>query len=453
MNKTGYQKHNKWNKTTASTIGTVLFAFAAVLFIPLWKISTGNLLSYGIELSLIVVSIVLINGGVLIHPCSLFAAYYVYIFALGPLSYSLRGSEYSYDAYLIMIGPLFLFAIGNIVGNSFSPNVSTRTTIDKTRFVIPFRRITLLYLILGVSFMLSMYYFTMNQSAFLTNLNSARIEAASGNGVIVYLMALPIVAMPMLLDLYLRSNIPKSEIPSRVTLIILTIVAAITLFASGFRSNVITMLVCMVIMYYGRKHITMTRLICYGLALVLVVTMLGIVRSGIDASVLDSLITECYVNGLNLQYIFMTFPDRVPFQYGYTYLINLFMLMPGPDLDFTLWLKNQIGLSFSGGGVTPTIVGELYLNFGYIGVILGMLVLGFLGSRLFSYYINSGINFLSVYLTGQFAHCVSGGVANVMIPVLLYGLVYKIISTTTTSSLPLIKNRVVRTTTDRLSEN
>ena len=42
-------------------------------------------------------------------------------------------------------------------------------------------------------------------------------------------------------------------------------------------------------------------------------------------------------------------------------------MRPGPDLDFTLWLKDKVNIQFSGGGLTPTIIGEAYINFGFGG--------------------------------------------------------------------------------------
>lgn len=109
---------------------------------------------------------------------------------------------------------------------------------------------------------------------------------------------------------------------------------------------------------------------------------------------------------------------------GYTYLINLIMLLPGPDPDFTLWLKEQIGISFAGGGVTPTVVGEFYINFGVLGMYIGMFLMGILGVYVYRYFRRHSDTFLGVFYLWQFAHCVSGGIANVMVTVLLYTIVY-----------------------------
>lgn len=130
----------------------------------------------------------------------------------------------------------------------------------------------------------------------------------------------------------------------------------------------------------------MDRIIFYGLLCIIGVAALGAIRttmSGGVSSTLTSLFTSLYVGDININYMYNTFPGKVDFQYGYTYLINFLMLLPGPDLDFTLWLKEQVGITFSGGGLTPTIIGEFYINFGEISIFIGLFLLG-----AFSVYLN-----------------------------------------------------------------
>lgn len=58
------------------------------------------------------------------------------------------------------------------------------------------------------------------------------------------------------------------------------------------------------------------------------------------------------------------------FLYGYGYWIDLYVLMPGYSPNLGTWLKEYMGLSFDGGSITATIIGEAYVNFGYYGVYL-----------------------------------------------------------------------------------
>ena len=138
---------------------------------------------------------------------------------------------------------------------------------------------------------------------------------------------------------------------------------------------------------------------------------------------------------VNINYIYEEFPESTPFQFGNTFLINLKMLLPGPDMDFTLWLKDTIGISFSGGGITPTIIGEAYLNFGYFGIILFMFLIGVIGNYLNSrYYVDKQNVVWIVYVTVIMIGAFRGGIANVEINLLTsifliiaYKVLYKII--------------------------
>ena len=53
-----------------------------------------------------------------------------------------------------------------------------------------------------------------------------------------------------------------------------------------------------------------------------------------------------------------------------------------------------------------------------------MFLLGMLGNKITQYFKKHRKTFLGSFYLWQFAHCVSGGIANVMILVLLYTIVY-----------------------------
>ena len=211
-------------------------------------------------------------------------------------------------------------------------------------------------------------------------------------------------------------------------MIFVTVVSSATLIVSGFRAPVGTLFICMIVMYAGKKKMPMGRIVFYGLLCIIGVSVLGEIRTTMSGGVsctLTSLFTSLYVGNININYMYNTFPGKVDFQYGYTYLINFLMLLPGPDLDFTLWLKEQVGITFSGGGLTPTIIGEFYINFGEAFIFIGLFILGVFSVYLNRYFKRHKESFLAVFYVWQFAHCVSGGIANVSVTVLLYTIVYK----------------------------
>jgi len=87
----------------------------------------------------------------------------------------------------------------------------------------------------------------------------------------------------------------------------------------------------------------------------------------------------------NLQHIVNSIPQGA--LNGSTYLNDLGMLIPGPNVTGGVILKEYIGLEFSGGGITPTILGEGYANFGlYIAFIFIFLLVNILNIIYFFIY-------------------------------------------------------------------
>jgi len=60
------------------------------------------------------------------------------------------------------------------------------------------------------------------------------------------------------------------------------------------------------------------------------------------------------------------------------FLMNISMLMPGHQIDFGLWLKETLGLTFAGGGISVTLIGEGFLVGGRGGVVVEAFLIGVL---------------------------------------------------------------------------
>ena len=85
----------------------------------------------------------------------------------------------------------------------------------------------------------------------------------------------------------------------------------------------------------------------------------------------------------NLAIYFDTFPRILPFEHGYSFVRAMRTALPGHHQLFDEYVKSVLHLQFLGGGINPTILGELYANFGYSGI-MGMAVYG--GIIAFLYY-------------------------------------------------------------------
>lgn len=62
--------------------------------------------------------------------------------------------------------------------------------------------------------------------------------------------------------------------------------------------------------------------------------------------------------------------------WGKGFIQDISVLLPGYQPNFGTWLKDELGLTFAGGSVTPTYIGEAYVNFGLIGVVAAPFIYG-----------------------------------------------------------------------------
>jgi oligosaccharide repeat unit polymerase len=101
-------------------------------------------------------------------------------------------------------------------------------------------------------------------------------------------------------------------------------------------------------------------------------------------------------------------PDKLEYQYGKTFLTWVFAPIPR-----TLWkekpvvrIGNELGEAIfqrrdKSTGVPPGFIGELYMNFGFMGILIGMYFLGLLLKLLYSSfnsYLTRNINALLLYI-------------------------------------------------------
>lgn len=411
-----------------SLIAMLLLIIAALCIAVFGSESQYSIYAYLLIVALITIALFTAYDWNVIHPNILFWVFSMYTFGLGPVILIRRGISFNYNYFFIILGAMLCFAFGSILFISRSaPRVKPRP--DNTVIHLNFSRITGLYILFGIAELSTLFYLIKNRDILiLSSLEDSRISAASGNGLLYYGMQMSIVAITMLYDIYCETGKNQKPLVSKITLFCLTIIASVSLMVTGFRANVMTLFMCLVVMRAGKKKTSPLVIVIYGVLFISAVTVLGVARSlvsGNDASLFRALITSIYVGDINLNYVFNTFPRKVDFQYGYTYLINLIMLLPGPDPDFTLWLKEQVGISFSGGGLTPTIIGEFYINFGIVSIYPGLFLMGAFGNKIGKYFSGHRESFLAVFYTWQFTHSASGGIANVMVAVILFTIVYK----------------------------
>ncbi len=128
-----------------------------------------------------------------------------------------------------------------------------------------------------------------------------------------------------------------------------------------------------------------------------------------DSSVFD-FATDLIVNNRNL-YVLVDFADSYGYTYGLTMLSSVLMLVPyagtfvserfGIPLDFMYVAGFNTYLEFGFGstyGLGGNIVADIYLSFGFVGVLIAFPLLGFFVSKVVSKYRHSVVYFI-IYFT------------------------------------------------------
>ena len=207
------------------------------------------------------------------------------------------------------------------------------------------------------------------------------------------------------------------------------VISAVLSLAKGFKSALLNFVLIVVLMCNKKKKIKIGKILISLIGVLVFIVVYNSIRDGVimgsfGESIFSAFSNESYVGYINLQYVLNCFPERHDYMYGYGYLINIIMLGPGNDLDFTLTLKQILGLSFSGGGVTPTILGELYLNFGYVGCMIGMFIIGMVYQKLTKSIKMSESYYVPVWLTVMLCISIRTGIANSEVSLILNLFIY-----------------------------
>lgn len=348
--------------------------------------------------------------------------FYIFL-AIGPIFSFLIGIkyEYNYNVFFLFAFSLLLFLIGAdvIVGNKIF-TFKKNNSIPKKEIAINWDNIRAnSKIVLYVSYLFAAIYLFKNLSFILQNVDSNRVTAMSGNGVMIYISYAMLPATWILYYCHLNDRKVKN-----IWIYILIDILLLTLF--GFRSRVIELVLMCVILRNDYQKIKIKKLLKLGAVLILIAASLQVLRSitsNYQMGILKSLNNTLSVASINLIYIFNAFPKKIPFQNGYTYAINFLQLLPSHHLDVTMWLKNILNMRFSGGGMTPTVIGEFYINFGIAGIIIGMIGSGIFCRFLDNYYKkNSSRKNKIIYFILMFyiARSVASGYSNFIIIMLWF---------------------------------
>lgn len=346
---------------------------------------------------------------------NVFVFVFSFMLGLSPIFYYINMGEINESHFTIII----LSYLALAVGMNLNIKWKNKEICYESKYRIKLEDICI---IIGlISLISNVYYIFINRAYLLSgNLEAGRTAALSSNGILIVLMNIVIPMIGLLFDIYLKKGSKKSLF----FVIIFIFGSSICYLIQGTRTPIMKIIILMLLIYNFRRNIknrTVILIAIMGIVLLIGMQVVRAQRSNESIGFFKSLLNTLQNGSVNLQYVQKTFSEKEPYQNGYTYLINLIMLLPGEDIDFTLWLKDKLNLDFAGGGVTPTIIGESYINFGNTGAYIILFLIGILINYIDNRYsYNKSEVFWICYFVTIFIDSFRGGIANIEVNLLIY---------------------------------
>ena len=374
-----------------------------------------------LELYLICSVVLLLKSGIRLSSAAfIFFSFYTLQLGIGPVVEVLldRGVPSRVSPYIDILLPFAIFVIGYCCSSCLRmPRRFGKKSANRRRIEVKTEILCWAYIVClaaGIAYLLKT-----GLNPFSSTFNNDRIASQSGMGAFLYLNGALVVIIPLMFEHVLNKKLDKK-------VFIFALLCALAVFIlRGSRGLCMTPLFLMLMLLDVRKPIRAIRVIQFAAICLIAVSIMGALRSGGGATYLNSFInTTCdHIENLNRVYGVFKFSDNL--QYGATFFFNYNLVLPGEGQDYTLWLKDLVGATFSGGGMTPSIIGDFYINFGYPGVYLGMFALGVILYKLEVAARSSILNrVFFVYLCWECATVVGGGISNGMLVLTTNTLMY-----------------------------
>ncbi len=335
----------------------------------------------------------------LFSPLVIFTSFYLLFFGVRAIDLLIFNKQviiedeifYNYTIFYSIIG-LHFFQIGYFskIGKIIFAN---NKKIDHEWSDKKVKEITLIYFMFSLIAFFVVIKLTGGISEYFNNIHSATINITTGSAFIF--MGVLIVKIPLLILFYDSVKNYKNR-----RLFLVTIFFALIIFGSlGERGHIIALIISLIAVYhYAKKRISILRLSTYGIALLIFLTIFGEYRELSKAK--KKIAFESIEKRVGLVYLYRSLinnfdqlirtkdivkntPETIEFQYGKTILNLVFKPIPS-----RIWESKPQGAGLivtkyvypkhhkANVTVAPSLLGELYLNFHLIGIIIGMFIFG-----------------------------------------------------------------------------
>lgn len=143
------------------------------------------------------------------------------------------------------------------------------------------------------------------------------------------------------------------------------------------------------------------------------------------AMAIDWIWYRIYWTNVDVLYsLFELFPKHIDFLGGYGFFSDIRGVLPGPDTGFARWLYDKVYQVYGNGTASTMLWGQLYADFGLIGVLIGSLLTGFVMQSLYIFHIRGNKDTLNLIIYTIFTMGLGQlGIANISTVLIQYGLV------------------------------
>lgn len=183
------------------------------------------------------------------------------------------------------------------------------------------------------------------------------------------------------------------------------------------RRPILWFVVTLVILFhYLRRRLTYRKALTYALVVLFLAVVMVQIRfpnREVEVRLLNEI--KVHVENIILYLRNLKFIGKQGFN---PFLMNIGMLLPGHQIDFGLWLKEKLDMTFFGGGISVTLIGEGMIVHRWVGVVLEAFLIGYvlkLAYRRFNRHFSLRNLFIYVILLYKSAEAINYGIAMVLI--------------------------------------
>ncbi|NML29119.1 O-antigen polymerase [Zoogloea dura] len=325
-------------------------------------------------------------------------AYFILVVALGPLVVAaffpdlFEHGVYGYAMYLIAIGYLGI-NFGFLVGRSFLKRGQSLRSLNHP-LSSPSAQKVLVKIFLGIGFLGGAIFFARaGQIPIMAeNKEIARVDAlsVSGNGYFLYLMTLLMVGVAFKAVSVYSSPYrnERYEASAERFLFLVALIVGVFLTGSGSRRYAIwTILYVLIVRHYCVSRLSFRSVLMVAVVAFSAVNLFEMFRNPFSDTTVDFTTTSLFrfvIYASNFEKVLSSFVNSDIHYFGSTFFMDVLTMLPGKQMDYQSWLKEQAGLEFEGFGIPPTIIGDFFINFGEVGVVLLCAVYGCLVRVLYS---------------------------------------------------------------------